>query len=276
MINKKVKVCGDVLWTTLSNHVKKFLVRETNPFHISGRTRGCHRALLQSLRGSMAVEASLVTPIFFIVIFSLFYVLQILSGMQHLQGQLRDAAREYACYGTKFQTVQTLVEDKKLIFWRDKSDSDGMADYEICFVDYRVKVPFISGKIFSVHIYQQMAVSNYEGRSMLPEEDLEDEEYVYITLTGKVCHKSSECSYLKPSIRTVLSAEVGNKRNASGGKYYACERCCKGKSANDFQNVYITSYGECFHSKKTCSGLKRTVRKVKKSETGLPYCSKCG
>lgn len=273
--HKNARVCSDVLWKKILKIPSFFYGRETNPFSNPKTTRGCHRTLLQSLNGSITVEASLITPIFFIVIFSLFYILQILFGMQQIQGQLRNAAREYACYGTKFQTAQTFIKEKKLICWSGKSEGDGLKDNEICFVDYKIKVPFLGEKIFSVHLYQQLAVSKFEGKSMVPEEGTDDEEYVYITLTGRVCHKSIDCTYLKPSIRTVLSTEAVNKRNASGGKYYACESCCKGKTVNDFQYVFITSYGECFHCTKTCKGLKRTVKKVRRSETGMPYCNKC-
>lgn len=274
-IGEKVKAYSDVLWTlSIRFCYKKFNKREANPFNSSKKTRGCHCMLLRFFRGSMTVEASLVTPIFFIAMFSLFYLLQIMFDIQNVQGQLRDAASQYACYGTKFQTVQTLIKEKKVICWRENSvepEGDG-----ICFVDYKIKVPFLGEKFFSVHLYQQTAVSKYNGKSMIPTDGLSDEEYVYVTVTGKVCHKNIDCSYLKPSIRAVLSTEAGNKRNVSGGKYYACDSCCKGKSASDFKEVFITSYGECFHCKKACPGLKRTVRKVKKSETGLPYCSKCG
>ena len=40
---------------------------------------------------------------------------------------------------------------------------------------------------------------------------------------------------------------------------------------------YITPYGDRYHKEKDCAGLRRSIRKLKKSQVGdLPACSKCG
>ena len=91
--------------------------------------------------------------------------------------------------------------------------------------------------------------------------------------TGLVYHKDYHCTHLDLSIRMASGEEVSSLRNESGGKYYACEHCGGGSGGA----VYITSYGDRYHSSLSCSGLKRTVYAVPLSEAvGKGACSKCG
>ena len=54
-----------------------------------------------------------------------------------------------------------------------------------------------------------------------------------------------------------------------------CELCAEGKHADSA--VYVTETGDRYHLSIGCSGLKRTVTRVRRSDvTGLPYCSECG
>lgn len=100
-----------------------------------------------------------------------------------------------------------------------------------------------------------------------------DEKWVYITPNGRVYHLRRTCSYLDLSIQAVNRASVGAMRNASGGKYKRCESCGGAGSGM----VYVTDYGDRYHSSLSCSGLKRTVYMVKISEVGgRGVCSKCG
>ncbi len=100
----------------------------------------------------------------------------------------------------------------------------------------------------------------------------EAEELVYITESGTVYHRSLECSHLRIRIRSVSKGEVKNLRNKDGSKYYPCEYC-GGKGSR----VYITGYGNRYHSNSNCSGLKRTIKTVPISEVGgRRACSECG
>lgn len=67
------------------------------------------------------------------------------------------------------------------------------------------------------------------------------------------------------------------ERNRSGGKYKACELCADGQQLTAQMQWYITPYGDRYHKEKDCAGLRRSIRKLKKSQGGdLPACSKCG
>ena len=68
-------------------------------------------------------------------------------------------------------------------------------------------------------------------------------------------------------------SSVHNLRNAYGEIYESCSKCNGNASSG---TVYYTERGDCYHSDAGCSGLKRTVRLVKKSETeGKAMCTRC-
>lgn len=98
-------------------------------------------------------------------------------------------------------------------------------------------------------------------------------ETVYVTATGKVYHKDLNCTHIKLSIQSISRDSLSEKRNVSGGKYHACEKCGAGIG----NTVYITEYGDRYHSSLDCSGLKRSVVEVHKEDLeGWKACSKCG
>lgn len=105
-------------------------------------------------------------------------------------------------------------------------------------------------------------------------EDTEDS-WVYITETGTVYHRSRSCTHLKLSVRKVLGNTVKALRNKNGEKYRRCYKCTKQSAAG--KSVYITDEGDCYHADRNCSGLKRTVRRIRLSEAaGRRCCSRCG
>ena len=69
------------------------------------------------------------------------------------------------------------------------------------------------------------------------------------------------------------SSAVDGMRNADGGKYYPCEGC----GGNPDETVYITDYGDRYHTDINCSGLKRTVEEIDIKDVGdRGVCKKCG
>lgn len=99
--------------------------------------------------------------------------------------------------------------------------------------------------------------------------------YVYITKSGEVYHSDRECTYISISLSQVRTDELSALRNASGGKYYACEYCARG---NGGLNAYVTEYGDRYHSDEDCSRIYREAEAILKEEAeerGLRACSKC-
>ena len=103
----------------------------------------------------------------------------------------------------------------------------------------------------------------------------EPEEMVFVTESGSVYHTKAGCRYLNLSITQVSGSSVSQRRNDNGEKYSPCETCSRHQ--NPSGTVYITGSGNRYHNDASCSGLKRTVRLVKKSQLGnMHVCSKCG
>ena len=100
----------------------------------------------------------------------------------------------------------------------------------------------------------------------------EAETYVYITPEGSVYHLFSDCTHLDLSIRGVTMEAAKRSKNNYGQTYRKCEHC--DEPFGGF--VYITSEGDCYHSERTCSGLKRTIRQVPLCEVeGRGLCMRC-
>ena len=109
------------------------------------------------------------------------------------------------------------------------------------------------------------------GYDPLEGEDKGD--YVYVTKYGQAFHRSLSCPYLKPSVHAISEGMVKESRSVSGGKYSSCPKC-KGKRNNG--TVYITDYGDVYHSSLNCSALKRSVNRIKLEEAESYHpCGKC-
>lgn len=111
-----------------------------------------------------------------------------------------------------------------------------------------------------------------EGRQQPAEAS---EEMVYITASGTVYHLDTSCRHLDLTIRQTTWERSKKLRNRYGEKYYPCE-LCSGSSDGGVGLVYLTDTGNRCHNNASCSGLKRTVRLVKKSEVpNLSQCKNC-
>ena len=99
-----------------------------------------------------------------------------------------------------------------------------------------------------------------------------------MTEQGKVYHIKRTCTYLEPTVNALPYQLLAEKRNSSGGKYYACDFCTEQASYAEGQMIYITQYGNRFHVSATCSAIKRNIRTLSKEEAAkvYPVCKKCG
>ncbi len=122
--------------------------------------------------------------------------------------------------------------------------------------------------------YAGHAWTGYQLRESQEETAEEEDEIVYITDTGRVYHRSRACTYLQPSVRSVQGALVAGERSLGGAIYYPCEFCHPSAGGT----VFITSYGNRYHSAASCSAIHRNIREVplKSVEGRMRPCSKCG
>lgn len=220
------------------------------------------------VRASLTVEAALVIPFCLLCLLSFSVLFQMLQKQQAVQLELFKAVQSYAALGTKASTVRSLLQEQIVLRWEDDTSR------RVVSAEYSMNIPFIGSRFTGMRRYQQMVFDDYSGVSMAGGEGME---FVYITPRGTVYHVSRECTYLRNLIQEIGVAQVDRYRNSTGAKYYPCEGCCHAVRPEEKRNVYITRYGTRYHSTLQCPKWKRTIRKVRKEQTGtMPACSKCG
>ena len=150
--------------------------------------------------------------------------------------------------------------------------SDVAGNYIELKASYQMKLPVGLVGDISYKVVQEVKCRKWTGYQI--GEDGEDSDaWLYFTEYGSVYHTSRSCAYLDLSISAVPLAQVGAKRNQGGGIYHPCE-LCNGASGG---MGYITKYGSRYHTTLTCSGLKRSIYMIRRSQTqGKPLCKKCG
>lgn len=240
-------------------------------------------------KGSMTVEAALVFPIFLFAALSILYINKLILYEEQVQWALarvaREASVEYAASDKSVVLDQVYLTGKMYVYLEGKGLMVSMlrsrlnpeTDELNLIADYEVSIPFpvVSRKF---HFTEQVCTRAFTGVATRLEGETEDEDtIVYITKTGKVYHKSLSCTYLKLHISQVKYEDLEYLRSDSGGKYYACEGCCRGKGFRAGDDVFVCSYGDRFHSGRACKNIKRSIQEIPLSEAGgrLP-CSKCG
>ncbi len=254
--------------------------------------------------GSASVEAAVVIPLFIFASFAIFTICSILQTNEILYEGLQETAQYFAEYQYAENTLtEEILDDAdisisginsvsahiKLMEYIDDSDAvdkyvlggtSGLVFKEAYFdsddgyvhldFEYSINVDIpILGNVKLQEAYQ-VKQKAYLGFDTDGEFD-EDDTYVYVTETGDVYHKSRDCYHIKLTIKKVSESSL----STTYANYDACELCALGRAATG--NVYVTETGNKYHYSIACSGLKRTVSRVKlKDVNGLPPCSNCG
>lgn len=243
------------------------------------------------IKGSITVEASIAVPVFFLAVVTVLYLLEMMAVHTAVRNGLQYAGKKAATESCMTQVLlpskieqdvteaigagrlnQSIIEGGSGGIHCHKSRMSVRTGIGQLTAEYQVRIPVPMFGIAPVKCNETMKIKTWSGYE---KEGLTDqgEETVYITETGTVYHKNLKCPYLDLSVRMVSGSSVTGLRNESGGKYYPCERCGKKNSTG----VFITGYGDRYHSERNCSGLKRTVQAVPLSEAaGKGACSKCG
>ena len=241
------------------------------------------------LKASYSVEAAVIVPLVvgFWMCFMLFF--RILQIQTEVTQALDYAGRMTAVESSEVQSENALLISAKGFFLSEIRNydiiekyvyggklgisvlqSDMSGDYIELVAKYKIKFPINFFDLGVISLEQHSFHRKWTGKQLTTSED----EYVYYTDTGEVYHLTTTCNYLDLSIHTANYSQIGALRNRSNHRYSACSCAVANISANSM--VYITDYGIRYHSNLHCSGLKRTIHMVRRSEVGdRRLCSKC-
>ncbi|MFI3212924.1 MAG: hypothetical protein R3Y24_06235 [Eubacteriales bacterium] len=210
-----------------------------------------------SIQASMTIEGAIGIPLF------LFFMITILSLIHMYQeysvglSDLHQQGKQLAMYGYGYGEIIAFDDD--------------MVELN----NYIEVKPIISEMIFpTIYALNKCYMRQWTGYDVehVTEESIEDE-YVYITENGTVYHESRSCSYLNLSIKMIDKSALLTSKNVDGTGYSPCELC---GDAGMGDLYYITDYGTRYHKSLSCSGLKRTIQSILRSEiNGRPPCSRC-
>lgn len=210
---------------------------------------GSESSSLCALRkGSLTIEAALIIPFFLTILLAFFSLFLQYSLAADLKVQ---AAAEAKILGIVAGYWQTEDRGEIIIYKTSKIEQIWTGSYMID--------PYVTQKALC--------------RAWVGFTGLESEEtYVYITPEGSVYHMFRDCTHLNLSVERVTYKEAISSENEYGEKYRKCRRC----EVAFGSVVYITKEGDCYHSERECSGLKRTIRQVPMSEVkDRSGCMRC-
>ena len=244
-----------------------------------------------NIKGIITIEAALAIPLFLFAVICLIYLIEVRNIRLVLHNASQSAAKEtvedlavlpvFNSVKMQQEIIKNIGEERlerslldggtsAISCWKSYYDMVH-GEVNIC-VEYKVKLPIPLPGNYSAKYAENIKMSAWNGYQDGEDTEGEDE-LVYITELGTVWHRSATCPYLQLSIQYVPYTGLGNMRNESGGRYHACERCVIGTTMT---GIYVTQYGDRYHNSLNCSGLKRTIRTIKKSQTaGKRGCSKC-
>ena len=285
----------------LFTYMYKLLILDKQRFQLRHGKTPCATS---QIRGSLTVETSLVLPLF---LFLLVGILQLSRAVQ-TEGAVRtslwEVGKRLSTYayitecgeeegltdklfgtGAMAYTYTTFLAHEGKEYWNNSMVSGGSNGFSFLLstylkedgyldliVTYKLRIPFpLTGDIYLPQI-QRCRVRGWIGEKDGVEEK---EEMVYITESGTVYHLTRSCSHLTLTIQEISPGNLPQARNSSGGKYVPCEKC--GKDSLQGKNYYITKEGDCFHTTRNCSGLKRTILTIPLSQVGSrSLCKRCG
>lgn len=249
---------------------------------------------LSPQRALVTVEASLVIPIFIFAYLAVMQLLWLVLAQMGIMNALYQA-------GTDLSAVAQVLEDKQYIsnaqaavtFYgklnKDYVENSGIAgntmgitlaqsEIEADLSEIFLRADYIFTNKFNVlggfwrNCTQTIYFRGWTGCGTLNrDKSTANPDIVYITDYGEVYHTHRGCPYLNPSIRQTIKDKLADLRNESGGKYWPCKKCYQ-----DTYIIYITDYGDAYHSDKNCSSLKRGIMAVGIDRvSSMRLCSKC-
>lgn len=242
-------------------------------------------------RGSVTIEAAFGIPLFLFAALCLIWLIEIQSIKISITAAAQSAAKSAAEDTAVIPVLNTiklksdivsLIGEERINRSIIRGGSSGISCWKSYVspdtgemnikVEYEIMMPLPVMGNPSASLEESFTISSWNGYNY-EEMGQGNRDIVYMTENGSVYHEDYNCSYLRLSLRYVPYEKLEVIRNKSGGRYHACEKCVIGSAMT---GVYITEDGNKYHNMLGCSGLKRTIYAVKRSETGgVAGCSRC-
>lgn len=238
-------------------------------------------------KGAMTLEAALILPLFLFAVSAILSLFLMMQTQYTVGNSLDLAVADTALLRQKTpQEVKTLT---KAAFYKELETQGcplsliqgGIAGFSwkytkvdnACidaFVVYSIKFPVNFFGKSNMKVADSCRIHRWTGRQK-DGSTSDGEDWVFVTPTQSVYHESRSCSHLKLSIKSVGASGLKN----SGKSYAPCGHCTKGQKMG--RTVYVTDEGGCYHYRMDCSGLKRTIYMIKRSQAGgKRACLRCG
>lgn len=236
-------------------------------------------------KGIATVETTLILPLFIFGMLALYHMIQCRITENIIYDATFETAEYIAQLGYLNEDLEYIPE---LYFTEYVDDEDKLERYVvggISGIDFsgsnyslednyfelevnytiEVRVPFMPklNKERTITVTQRY----YVGEDFSCDSEKEDgDRFVYVTDNKEVYHSTRLCTHLNLSTKIVLYEE------ALVDGFMPCEYCGNEKSSL----VLVTDYGDKYHTNPHCSGLKRTIYRVKLREIGgVPGCTRC-
>lgn len=236
---------------TSDNQLNPKRERKTSPKRTFSFTSSCHRA-------SMCLEASLSFSIFLLFMVNVFSMLLLFKVYIQDMGQLQQKGKKLAASACITEGFEG--DNSKLIRLQNSR---------------KMKSIFPVLAVPDCKLIAKCVVKPWTGYDVKIGRNRKEEDImVYMTQYGTVYHKDRSCTHLSLSIQGIGMSEIAQIKNESGGRYLPCEYC----GENGFVTyVFITNYGNRYHTSISCRGLKRYIKSVPLSQLeGVLPCKKCG
>lgn len=260
-----------------------------------GKREGKRTPQFFSSGGYMTVEASIVIPVFLLAMMGIALWFQVFMIEAEVQKGVTEtgkyAARQVYSYmlaGEKEKAVSIISNAMIKTYWKQYVDETFLE--KSCLVNGIQGVSFQNSKYeedtdcVKIHASYKVRISiPFIGTYQLPLQattnqkaftgyNNSSDEYVYVAQSGTVFHTDRTCPYISLIITRVYDTQ---KYTSGRSGYSACEKCAKRYDGTS-EFFYITKYGKKYHTSLQCSGLKRTIQKIKLEEAkGLGQCLKC-
>ena len=242
-------------------------------------------------RGSITISAAISIPLFIFAMLCLAYLLEInaigvsLTAASYNGGKRasEDIVKYESFSSSELENIivelvgaerisRSIIEGGQGGISASKSSYNEELEEMDVVVEYTMRLPIDTFGVLQIKREIEFRIKPWTGYVSL-DPDNQDGTIVYVTETGTVYHANYSCTHLKLSIQFVSQSSLSDLRNQGGGIYKSCDKCVHGSG---MAGVYITNHGGKYHNSLSCSGLKRTIRAVKKSEVpGLGGCSRC-